>query len=268
MAKAPKMVNLAIEETSGVDHPAHLHEGWLVVKAADQAEADQIVEALVAETEGTEEEPVPDQTVTEDAPVVSEEPTVETLTDALAKAEEKIADLEARLTDLAPAPVQEPSDDDLLKSAPEAVVKMVETLRAEREEAVAKAAEAEEILRKEREAALDAEAIEKARSWENLSIDPTVIGPALRHLADHDADLAKSVEDALSAANAQAESGAIFAEIGKAAPVVEGDAYARLTSLAKSLVTEGRAATFEQAFADVATSNPELYAQYTSEKGA
>ena len=28
-----KMVNLSIEETSGVDHPAHLQEGWLVMKA-------------------------------------------------------------------------------------------------------------------------------------------------------------------------------------------------------------------------------------------
>lgn len=33
-----KMVNLSIEETSGVDHPAHLHEGWLVMKAAGDAD--------------------------------------------------------------------------------------------------------------------------------------------------------------------------------------------------------------------------------------
>ena len=33
--KAPKMTDLIIEETSGVDHPAHLHEGWLVVKASN-----------------------------------------------------------------------------------------------------------------------------------------------------------------------------------------------------------------------------------------
>lgn len=267
MAKAPKMVNLAIEETSGVDHPAHLHEGWLVVKAADQAEVEQIVTALAAEPEGTEEEPV-EQTTIEEAPVASEEPTVEGLTEALAKAEEKIADLEARLTALAPAATEESSEDDILKSAPEAVVKMVEALRAEREDAVTKATEAEQALRKEREAAADAEAVEKARAWENLNIDPTVVGPALRRLAEHDTDLAKSVEDALTAANAQAESGAIFAEIGKAAPVAEGDAYAKMTSLAKGLVTEGRATTFEQAFADVATSNPELYAEYMSEKGA
>ena len=33
MAKTRKMVGLNIEETSGVDHPAHLHEGWLVIKS-------------------------------------------------------------------------------------------------------------------------------------------------------------------------------------------------------------------------------------------
>ena len=38
-----KMVNLAIEETSGVDHPAHLAEGWLVMKAADP---DDVVKAM------------------------------------------------------------------------------------------------------------------------------------------------------------------------------------------------------------------------------
>lgn len=38
-----KMVNLAIEETSGVDHPAHLAEGWLVMKAADP---DAVVKAM------------------------------------------------------------------------------------------------------------------------------------------------------------------------------------------------------------------------------
>ena len=32
MAKTRKLVDLEIEETSGVDHPAHLYEGWLVRK--------------------------------------------------------------------------------------------------------------------------------------------------------------------------------------------------------------------------------------------
>jgi hypothetical protein len=32
MPRTRKLVDLEIEETSGVDHPAHLYEGWLVRK--------------------------------------------------------------------------------------------------------------------------------------------------------------------------------------------------------------------------------------------
>ena len=32
MPNTKKLVDLEIEETSGVDHPAHLYEGWLVRK--------------------------------------------------------------------------------------------------------------------------------------------------------------------------------------------------------------------------------------------
>lgn len=256
MAKAPKMVNLAIEETSGVDHPAHLHEGWLVVKAADPTDVEAALAALATPTP-TEEEPMTDDKTVEDCTAELEA--------ALAKAEARIAELEA-----ATPAVEEPvSEDDMLKSAPEAVVKMVESLRAREAEAVAKAAAAEEALLKQREEAADAEAVEKAKAWSNLSIDPAVVGPALRRLFGTDEMLAKAVEDALTAANAQAESGAIFAEIGKAAPVSEGgDAYSRLQTLAKSAVESGTAATVEQAMADIAIANPDLYAAYLTEKGA
>ena len=44
--KAPKMTDLIIEETSGVDHPAHLHEGWLVIKASDTANVADVLNAL------------------------------------------------------------------------------------------------------------------------------------------------------------------------------------------------------------------------------
>lgn len=46
---ARKMVNLSIEETSGVDHPAHLHEGWLVMKAASLEEVDKAARQMKTE---------------------------------------------------------------------------------------------------------------------------------------------------------------------------------------------------------------------------
>ncbi len=38
--------------------------------------------------------------------------------------------------------------------------------------------------------------------------------------------------------------------------------------MAKSAVEDGSAKSFEQAFANVASQNPELYVQYRNEKGA
>jgi hypothetical protein len=67
MPKARKMVSLNIEETSGVDHPAHLHEGWLVIKSDNLTSMDDLLSDL-NKTEnhsdeslnqrGTEEEPM------------------------------------------------------------------------------------------------------------------------------------------------------------------------------------------------------------------
>jgi hypothetical protein len=87
-------------------------------------------------------------------------------------------------------------------------------------------------------------------------------------LSETDSELAKSVEEILSSVNAQAESASIFAEIGKSADINKGNAYERMTSMAKSAVDEGVAKSFAQAMADIATKNPDLYSQYLSEKGA
>lgn len=36
MSRSIKLADLGINETSGVDHPAHLHEGWMVMKSVDE----------------------------------------------------------------------------------------------------------------------------------------------------------------------------------------------------------------------------------------
>ena len=185
-----------------------------------------------------------------------------TLEDAMAK----IAELEAKLSEKEMAKEEEPKseeteDEDYMKSAPESVVKMIENFRKQAEDATAE-------LKKERDARADAEAVEKAKGWANLNLDAEKVGPALRRLSNVDAELAKSVEELLASVNAQAESAAIFAEIGKSADFKSGNAYERMTTLAKSAVEEGVAKSFEQALADVATKNPDLYSQYLSEKGA
>lgn len=281
MARTRKMANLVIEETSGVDHPAHLHEGWLVMKSADASEVQRVLDESL-----TEEEIMPDLTQDEVTPAATDEqveaPTTETTetvetTDAAEEVEKaemtleealtKIAELQAKLVELESKESEDEMAksatvaDEFLKSAPESVVKMIEDFKKQ-------ATEATEELRKEREAKADAEAIEKAKGFANLNLDAEKVGPALRRLSTVDAELAKSVEDVLASVNAQAESANIFAEIGKSADFNSGDALGRMTSLAKSLVEDGSAKSFEQAFANVASQNPELYVQYRNEKGA
>lgn len=106
------MVALNIEETSGVDHPAHLDEGWLVIKEA----------------------PVPEE---------SPEPTVEELNARIAELEAQIA-----AVDSAPDTVEEPVEE-LVKAAPEPVAKAFADLteRVEKAEALVKQAEDERITR-------------------------------------------------------------------------------------------------------------------------
>ena len=258
LARTRKMANLVIEETSGVDHPAHLHEGWLVMKSADESEVQRVLDETLTEEDSIMEETT---TAATDAQVEKAEMTLE---DAM----KKIAELEGKLSEMEMSKEKEMSESDktedemeYMKSAPESVVKMIEDFKKQAETAT-------EELRKEREAKADADAIEKAKGFSNLNLDAEKVGPALRRLSTVDADLAKSVEEILTSVNAQAESANIFAEIGKSADFTTGDAYGRLTAMAKSAVEEGNAKTFEQAFASAASSNPELYVQYRNEKGA
>lgn len=233
MGEARKMVGISIEETSGVDHPAHLAEGWLVMKAASPTDVDTLISKMSPkeDSEMDKDEKAPEETEDKD--------------DEMDKSVEAV-----------------------LKAAPEPLRKMVESLQKSADEALLKAAAAEESLRKEREERADAEAIAKARdAYPNLNLDAERVGPGLRRLAAIDADLAKSIEETLASANAVAESSAIFAELGKSARPT-GSAYEKAESMAKARVEEGSAATFEQALTDVLSADPNLYTAYLAEKGA
>jgi hypothetical protein len=255
------MVKLSIEETSGVDHPAHMQEGWIVMKSTDGAEIREVFDSL---TETTEE-------------IVSEEIVQKSaLEDALAKnemLEKKIKEMEAMYKaaeeqveeDITP----EAEAEEILKSAPEAVIKMVIDAQDRAIDAEARAEAAEAVLKSEREVALIEETVSYVKSWENLSIDAEQFAPVLVALREIDDQVAKAVEDVLTNANARAGNADLFTEIGKSAtPATGGDAYSRLTSLAKARHEGGQAETFEQAFADVAIENNDIYNDYLIEKGA
>jgi hypothetical protein len=274
--KARKMVNLDIEETSGVDHPAHLHEGWLVMKAVSQDEVEDVLPSLTDD----EENESPDQSANKEVPMDDMEdkekgakPSYEDMEMALKKAEDRIAELEdmynkAKATD--DEMDKEEGEDDLpeflRKEAPEAVRKAYESMQKAVAEAKAEKFAAEEVLRKERSERADADAVVKAKdSFGSLGLDPEFVGPALRRLSEVDEDLAKSVDEVLKAANAKVESADIFTEIG-GNPRALGSAYEKATAMAKAAVTDGKAGTLEQALADVFMSNPALYDDYLNEQ--
>lgn len=284
MAKARKMVALNIEETSGVDHPAHLHEGWLVIKSENLTGVDDLLSDLSTNQDnadesllhkGTEEEPMSEASNVETTPVVESTPEVDKakgmsyddLMNKIKMLEDELAMANKKLKKSEDEEVVEDTAS-LVKSAPEPLRKMLEDLEKSAQEATARATAAEETLKAERVARENSDAIEKAKAWKFLGLDAEKVGPALRQLNEINEELAKSIEEALNSVNAQAESANIFAEIGKSATPTGGDAYEQLTSLAKATAETKAGMTFEQAFADAVKSNPDLYSKYLSEKGA
>lgn len=300
MPKARKMVSLNIEEASGVDHPAHLHEGWLVIKSDNLTSMDDLLSDLNKEEnntdeslnqKGTEEEPMAqDETldVADKAKMMPEEEKTKGMHDGEDKKKKmsyddmmkKIADLEEELDKTKKKLELEKvkhkdeemkKEDDitsLIKEAPEPIRKALEEMEKSAADATKRVTEIEEVLKAERSARADEEAVEMAKAWKFLGLEAEKVGPALRKLAEVDSDLAKSVQEALTSVNAQAESANIFAEIGKSANPATGNAYEQLTSLAKSATESKKGVTFEQAFSEAVLSNPDLYKQYLSEKGA
>jgi hypothetical protein len=196
-----KMVTIDVDETSGVDHPAHLTEGWVVLKSADK---DQI--AGLFGPQSTEKGAVmPEKQETET-------PTVEDLVKALAaKDAELVAAQEALAKATAPKP-EEDKQEALLKSVPEEVRNMLKA-QADQLEAFKKQAEEDrETLRKAQEAQADKDAIFEMKSMlKAVSVDADKLAPALRLLPEGPREV---VKQALRAAEAQLQDSGLFKSVG------------------------------------------------------
>jgi hypothetical protein len=242
-AKQKKMVALKVLETSGVDHPAHLEEGWIVMKNAGTQTEDTVSEQKETMEQGLEEAYI--------------ERVVE-LEKALAETQEKLA--KAYDTKMKEEEEEEEEDDEaMMKSLPQPVREMLE-------KAEASANQAREELKKERDNRRDEQYVSKASAWSSLTVDPQNLGPALRKLSDIDATLGEVIEKALESANAQAESASIFDEIGRGSRPTEGNAFAKVETLAKAAFVAGEYSTVEQAMTGVILKNPDLYADYRKEQ--
>ena len=245
-SKKRKMVALKVLETSGVDHPAHLEEGWIVMKSATK-EANVSEEVLM---DPSLEEAYIERVVELEKALEASHAQIE----EMEKAKYAAGDMEPEDDE-----EEDDEEEDMMKSLPQPVREMLE-------KAANEATYAKEELRKEREARRDEEFVQKAAAWQHLTVDAKDLGPALRRLTDIDANLASQVEKALSAANAQSESASIFDEIGRGSRPDDGSAYAKVESMAKAAVNNGDFKTMEQAVASIVTKNPDLYAAYRAEQ--
>ena len=209
-----QLVDLELDEVSGVDHPASLVEGWLVMKADDP-----ISDAFADLITDQEKDPVEE---THEADPVIETPVAD---EALAK---ELGDLRKALNDM---------------------TAHFEKAAAERD-ALAETAEIEK-------------AAAKVAEWDQVPGMTDDFVPVLRSLDDEQHAAVAAVFDACQIAFAEAD---VTKELGTDAPG-DGDALSTIESLAKGLVSEGKADNIHKAIALVAADRPDLYADYVGGKG-
>ncbi len=235
MAKATKLTELTIKETSGVDHPAHLHEGWMVMKSEDDLDTalNQIIE--------------PD----------SQENTVEL------NATPEVEEATEEATEVAPAEQVEATPVAASVDGPDETEVQKELTDLRKELELAKEAHRELIEERELEKAASA-----AHQWAILpGLNPVDFAKVLVRLRAADQEVAKEVEAILSASSVALSEAGVFTELG-----AEGDedgamdAFGRIEKAAQALVDSGEATSVAKGIALITERNPELYNDYLNEK--
>jgi len=302
MPNTRKLIDLDVDETSGVDRPAHLHDGFLVMKSASEITR---VKALLLKALGKSKEDNLDNQEQIDlavAKAVGEyEEKIANLEAALQAAQAQASDLAAKLEEIQSmqageesveagmheveagmdeaASMMEETEKEMdevemaMAEMPEDVVKSLRSLPKTQAVVFAKAfkaqqdevAKAAEEIRKERDIRLDSEAVAKSKAqFQNVAIDHETVAPALRKLASVDAGLAKTVEDVLTAADAQISESGLLKEMGSATTSVS-TALDEVRAEARTLVEAGLAKTIEQGIEKALDANTELAKRYFQE---
>lgn len=224
------MTKIRLDEISLVDYPAHMVNGFPVIKSASTEHSDSIMDAL---GKRNTEMPVAD------------------LAKALAEASvDDIVKALAERTDIIVKSADADADeqDEVMKSLSPEVRAIIEKRDAELSEFKKAAEEAEQKAEIAKAAQLDGEAIAKSKELTNLAFDHETVAPALRKFAEANPEAGEAIDTMLKAVNAQAD-GAIFKEIGTRAVVTKSEPEAALETLAKAMVTEGKETNYHDAFA-------------------
>lgn len=189
---------------------------------------------------------------------------------------DKMADEDKDKDDVGKA--KDAAEDPVVKAKFEAFQKQIDDLKAQADDAIAKAAaakaEADAAVAK---AAQEVEKRERAdfakRATDDLSHLPGSAddkGNLLYTLSKKldDAEF-KAIDTMLKAANEAAKTGKVTEEVGKSGKAPAGDsAFAKMKTLAAELVAKGTAKTEADAIAVVAQTNPELYAEHLADMKA
>lgn len=293
-----RMIDINVLETSGVDHPAHGREGWLVKKSASAgrvAALTRILEGTAMPTKEDLKKEVAASKLTEGEKTfmtkaidLSDDVTAAAQLWQSLRAKQEAGDPEVPTVEVdptapapaaAPAPVAagapglgadvfksvtDPTERAALAKAAEenpALYKAFEGLSKKAEEALAKAA-AEEAVR------LDSEAVAKAKAeFSHLAIDHDEVAKAVRQISIVAPELAEKVTKALGQVEGQLEAADMFKEIGtrRVNAAGEGTAMAKAEGLAKSFVEAGLVKTHAEGLAKAFEENPALYTEHENE---
>ena len=237
MAKSTKLTELTIKETSGGDHPAHLHEGWMVMKSEEDLDTafDQIIN--------------PD----------SQENTVEL------EATPEVEDVIEEATEVDPAPEMETEATPVAASVdgPDQTEVQKELTDLRKQLDMAKEAHRELVEERELEKATTA-----SHQWAILpGLNPVDFAKVLVRLRSADQEVAKEIEAILNASSVALSEAGVFTELG-----AEGDedgamdAYGRIEKAAQALVDSGEVTSLAKGITLVAERDPSLYNDYINEK--
>ena len=138
MPKTKKLVELQIDETSGVDHPAQLYEGWLVRKDS-AAVLDEVISAIELEAQ--------DNNTNEGMTMSELESTIDAPAEEEVEAPEAVAEEVVAEPEMEPVAASVASVEKSDTSDSELVAKELADLRKQLDDATAEAAS----LREERE---------------------------------------------------------------------------------------------------------------------
>lgn len=251
------MVAPTWNETSGVDHPAHLAEGWLVMKSVD---GNVDIAATLAQAEAVSKGSTVSLSDTSGSHAMPITPLSKEAKEGLS--EDVLAHIESlEKAAEAPAPVEAP----VILTEAEEFAKAIDALPAGAREIVRKAqrdaAEASSIAKGLYDTQEDAKYEAFAKSLEHVPNVTAASAPAFRKMAETNPTEWETLSKSLIASEQMLAKSVLFTDIGTALVGTPGSAGETIEAMAKELQAADASLGFPEALAkaaEKASADPEL----------